>query len=39
MTIEKVHEMQEQNHVQMSLEMTHHHHDHEKYDQVQNDQE
>ena len=26
--------MQEHNHVQMSLEMTHHHHDHEKYDQV-----
>ena len=31
--------MQEWNHVRMNLEMTHHHHDHEKYDQVQHDQE
>ena len=39
MMVEKEHEMQEQNHVQMSQEMIHHHHDHERYDQVQYDQE
>ena len=29
----------ERNHVRMNLEMNHHHGDHEKYDQVQYDQE
>ena len=37
MTMEKEQEMQEQNHVRMNLEMTDLRHDHEKYDQVQND--
>ena len=36
--MEKEQEVQEQNHVQMSQEMIHHH-DHERYDQVQHDQE
>ena len=31
--------MQQQNHVQMSKETIHHHDDHERYDQVQYDQE
>ena len=39
MTLEKEQEMQEQNHVWMNLEMIHHHHDHEKYDQVRHDQQ
>ena len=37
--MEKEQEMQEQNHGRMSLGMTHHHHDHGKYDQVRYDQE
>ena len=37
--MEKEQEMQEQNHVQMSQETIHHHRDHERYDQVQHDQE
>ena len=36
--MEKEQELQERNHVRMNLEMNHHH-DHEKYDQVQGDQE
>ena len=36
--MDKEQEVQEQNHVRMNLEMNHHHHDHEKYDQVQYDQ-
>ena len=39
MTMEKEQELQERNHVRMNLEMNHHHRDHEKYDQVQYDQE
>ena len=38
MMMEKEQEVQERNHVRMNLEMIHHH-DHEKYDQVQYDQE
>ena len=38
MTMEKEQGVQERNHVRMNLEMNHHHHDHEKYDQVQYDQ-
>ena len=37
--MEKEQEMQERDHVQLSQEMTHHHHDHERYDQVRYDQE
>ena len=37
--MEKAQELQERNHVRMKLEMNHHHRDHEKYDQVQYDQE
>ena len=37
MTMEREQEVQEQNHVRMNLEMNRHHH--EKYDQVQYDQE
>ena len=39
MVIEKEQEMQERYHVQMSQEMIHHHHDHERYDHVQHDLE
>ena len=35
----KEQDLQERNHVRMNLEMNHHHRDHEKYDQVQYDQE
>ena len=37
--MEKEQEMLLQNHVRVNLEMTHHHHDHERYDQVRGDQE
>ena len=39
MMMEKEQKMPERGHVQMSQETIHHHHDHERYDQVQYDQE
>ena len=39
MMVEKEQEMHERDHVQMSQEMIHHHHDHERCDQARHDQE
>ena len=39
MITEKEEEVQGQNYVRITLEMIHHDHDHEKWDQIQYDQE